>query len=71
MDVMKGYLVHGTQTIQRGSARIVLVAAKIKDFCIWVVDVKLAYLQSDKPLIRTIFITNPAPEFELSPEECL
>ena len=23
------------------------------------------------PLIRKIFITNPAPEFELSPDECL
>ena len=31
----------------------------------------IAYLQSDKPLIRKIFITNLAPEFELSPEECL
>ena len=40
-------------------------------FHIWVVDVKLSYLQSDKQLIRKMFITNPAPELELSPEECL
>ena len=40
-------------------------------FRIWVVDVKLAYLQSDKPLIRKIFITNSASEFEPSPQECL
>ena len=35
------------------------------------VDVKLAYLQSEKPLIRKIFITNPAPKFDLSPQACL
>ena len=51
--------------------RIILVFAKIKGFRIWVVDVKLTYLQSDKPLMRKIFITNPAPEFDLSHEECL
>ena len=32
---------------------------------------RLAYHQSDKPLIRKIFITNPVTEFELSAEECL
>ena len=40
-------------------------------FFTWVIDVNLAYLQSDKPLIRKIFITNPAPKFELSSEEFL
>ena len=48
-----------------------LVVAKIKVFRMWAADVRLAYLQSDKPLIRKTFITNPAPEFELSHEECL
>ena len=68
---MKDYLVYGAQIIQCVSVRIILVVAKIKSFRIWVFDVKLAYIQSDKPLIRKIFIVNPAPEFELSPEECL
>ena len=68
---MTDYLVHGAQTIQCVSLHIILVFAKIKSFRIGVVDVKLAYLQFDKPLIRKIFITNLAPEFELSPEECL
>ena len=70
-DIMKDYLVHGAQTIQCKSALIILVVAKIKGFRIWVVSVKLAYLQYDKQLIRKIFITNPAPEFDLLSEECL
>ena len=48
-----------------------MVIAKIKSFCIWVVDVKLEYFQPDNPLIREIFIMNPPHEFYLSPEECL
>ena len=68
---MKDYLVHGAQTVRCVSVRTVLFVAKIKGFRIRVVDVKLAYLQSDKLLIRKIFITNPVPLFELSPEECL
>ena len=71
LHIMKDYLVHGVQTIQCVLARIILVVARISDFRIWVVDAKLAYQQFDKPLSRNIFITIPAPEFELSPEECL
>ena len=44
MDIMKDYLGLGAQAIQCVSVRIILVVAKIKGFCIWVVDVKLAYL---------------------------
>ena len=68
---MKDYLVHGAQTIQYVPVGIILVAAKIKGFRIWLVDAELAYLQSDKPLKRKMFITNPAPKSELSPEESL
>ena len=67
---MKDYVVHGAQTIQEVSIRIIFVVAKIKGFRTWVVDVKLAYLQSDKPLIRIKLITNPAVDLELAPEEC-
>ena len=34
-------------------------------------DVKHEYLQFDKPVIKKIFITCPAPELELPSEECL
>ena len=59
MDIMKDYLVHDAQTIQYVSIRIFLVVAKIKGFRIWVVDVKLVYLQYDKPLI----LKNIHPKF--------
>ena len=68
---MNDYLVHGTQFIQCVSVSIILVVTQIKGFRISVVDVKLAYLLSDKPMIRKIFITNHAQKFALSLEECL
>ena len=71
LDVMKDYLVHGAQTIQCVEVRTILIIARARGFRLCVLDVKLAYLQLDKPLIRKIFITKPAPEFELSPDECL
>ena len=46
-----------------------LIVANIIGFSIWVADVKFAYLQSDKSIMKRIFIRNPASEFELSPEE--
>ena len=67
---MNDYLVHGAQTIQCVSARKILVFAKIKGYRTCVVDDKLAYLQSDKPLVNKIFITNPAAKLELSSDEC-
>ena len=68
---MKDYVVHGTKTIQYVSVRIILVVDKVNYFCIWVADIKLTNIQSDTLLIRTITITNLAPELELSPEECV
>ena len=61
LGIMKDYLAHGEQSIQCVSVRIILVVLKIKGFRICVVGLKLAYLQSDTPLIRKIFITNLAP----------
>ena len=68
---MRDCIVHGAQTIQCVSVRIILVIAKVKGLRIWAVDVKLAYVQSNRPLIRNIFIKNRAPELELSPEEVI
>ena len=44
--------------------------AAIFKFDVWSSDAKLAYLQSTEPLRRRVFISNPAPEFELDPSEC-
>ena len=38
------------------------------DFEVWSSDVKLAYLQSTKPLERRVFIKDPAREFQLHPD---
>ena len=68
---MKDYLVHRALAIQCVSVCIILVVAKIKGFRICIVDVRTAYLQSVKPFMRKIFVTNHASEFKISPEECL
>jgi len=62
--------VHGAQTLQASSARLLLALASAYEFDIWSSDIKLAYLQSTEPLIRRVFIKNPAPQFELDPSEC-
>ena len=53
---MRNYLVREAQTIQWVSMRILFVVTSAKGFRVWIVDVKLGYLQSDKPLIVKIFI---------------
>lgn len=67
---MKNHLVCGEQTLQAYSARSQITVASILDFEVWATDVKLAFLQSTKPLQCRRFMNNPAPEFELSPDEC-
>ena len=69
-DRLKPFLVHGAQSLQASSARLLLALAAMLDFDVWSCDVKLAYLQSSEPLTRRVFISNPAPEFELHPNEC-
>ena len=69
-DKLKHYMVHGAQTLQASSARLLLALASSFNFELWTSDIKLAYLQSTKPLKRKVFIHNPAPEFELEPQEC-
>ena len=68
LDIMKDYLVHGSLTFQCVLIRRIPIVVKVKHFRIWIVDIKHAYFLSDKPLIRKVFNTKHAPEFELSPE---
>ena len=70
MDIIKDCVVHGAQTIQCVSVCIIQVVSRIKGFRIWVVDVKLAYIQSDNPLMRKIFISNHAHKFRKSAKDC-
>ena len=63
-------MLHGAQSVQASSVRLLVALATALDFDIWSTDVKLAYLQSSKSLERRVFIHNPAPEFELDPHEC-
>ena len=68
---MKDYLIYGAQIIQCVSVSIILVVTKINGSLIRLVEVKLAYIQSDKPLIRKTIISNPAGELKPSPEKFL
>ena len=68
-DKLKQFMVHGSQTLQAPSARLIVDLTELFGFDIWSSYVKLAYLQSTDPLRRRVFISNPAPEFELNPNE--
>ena len=52
LDRLKHYMVHGAQTQQTSSARLLFALAAAHDFEVWTSDVKMAYLQSTEPLPR-------------------
>ena len=62
-DLLKQCLVHGAQTLQTSSTRLLIAIANAFEFDVWSSDAKLAYLESTEPLLRHVFITNPAQEF--------
>ena len=68
---MKCYPFHGAKTIQCVPLYVLLLTGEGQEFRLWAVDFRLAYLKSDKSLIRKIFITDPAPESDPPLHECL
>ena len=68
---MKHYLVHDTRTISSCFTGLLLVFSAIFVFKVCSSDVKLAHLQSAEPMLRRVFVSNPAPEFELDANKCL
>ena len=48
-DSMKNYLVHGSQTLQKPSCRLLLALASMREFDVRLTDVELAYVQSMNP----------------------
>ena len=62
---------HGSQTLQPISVRILVALAAMFDFKIWSTDVKLAYLQAYEPLQRKVYIGEPAVEFDLDEDMAL
>ena len=53
-DRRKSFLVHGSQTVQPISVRVLVALSAIFNFKIWSTDVKLAYLQADEPMQRKV-----------------
>lgn len=70
-DRRKNFLVHSSQSVQPWSSRLLLGLAEMLEFSLWLEDVIQAYLQTEDPLGRDIFITDVPPEFNLQPDEAL
>ena len=54
MDILKDYLVHGAQTLQAASVRLILELSSIIGFKVWSIDVKMVHLQCASALGREI-----------------
>ena len=58
-DKLKDYILSGSPTLMRYSMRILLCLASCYDLIVYSRDVKQAYLQSDTPFQRDVFIRIP------------
>ena len=67
---MKHFMVHGAQTLQASSARILIALASVFYFRIQSTEIKLAELKSTETLRRRVFPTNPVDEFNLDSSQC-
>lgn len=70
-DKFKHMIVHPTSTLQPSSIRLLLALATTYEFCIWVCDVRQAYLSSAEIVTREVYIKNLVPEFELDSSQSL
>ena len=73
-DKDKDYLVHDSTTLHQHSTKLILSLAAIFGFRIWNQDVTQAYTQSDKALMRQVFVRPKKKDlalFEMSSDELL
>lgn len=70
-DKLKKLMAHSSQTLQPLSDRLLLSIAAILLYEVWNYDVRQAYLQSDHPLSRILFLRDAPPEFMMLPGQCL
>jgi hypothetical protein len=68
-DSKKGLIVPEAPTLPHTSMRIVLSIAALHGWNIWAKDVTMAYLQSDAPLSRSVYI-RPPKKPALVTEQC-
>lgn len=66
-DIEKPFIIHSTSTMNHSSLRLILSFASISGYPIWIQHVNQAYVQSDEPLRRPIYIL-PPKELRTSPE---
>lgn len=70
-DILKSMMVNSSQTLQIFSIRLLLAIASIFEFKVWTADVIQAYLQSDEPRSREVYIQDFVPKFGLRKNQCV
>jgi Reverse transcriptase (RNA-dependent DNA polymerase) len=67
-DPQKRFLITHAPTVHRLSPRLLCAIAASKGFKVWTLDVTQAFLQSDEPLMRDVYVV-PPKEMNLPAEE--
>lgn len=60
-----------SNNVRHSSIRMLWALASILGFDIWTTDIRQAYLQSLRPLLRDVFVQPPSDVIELRPDELL